>query len=213
MIDGSIYDEDYFEHGIETGKSCYVNYRWMPEMTIQMAMSYIDYLRLGRNDTILDFGCAKGFVVKALRLLYRQAWGCDISPYAVSCVDLETRPYVRLSDGVSVPFDICFDYVLSKDVLEHIPEEEIFYVLSELRKKSEYLFSIIPLGENGKFIVPMYNLDVTHVLAKDKDWWIDKFDEAGWDLVNFSYYVGGIKESWANFKRGNGFFLFRRGYI
>jgi len=209
VIDGSIYDEDYFEHGIETGKSCYVNYRWIPELTIQMAMSYIDYLRLGRNDLILDFGCAKGFVVKALRLLYRQTFGCDISSYAVSCVDLETKPYVKLSDGAVVPFDISFDYVLSKDVLEHIPEEDILYVLSELRKKSGHLFSIIPLGENGKFVVPAYNLDITHVLAKDKDWWIDKFDEAGWDLVNFSYYVGGIKESWSNFKRGNGFFLLR----
>jgi len=208
MIDGTIYDEDYFEHGIETGKSCYTNYRWMPELTIPMAMSYIDYLRLDRKDTILDFGGSKGFVVKALRLLHRQAWGCDISRYAINCVDLETRAYVRLSDGkIVVPFDRDFDYILAKDVFEHISEEDIIYVLTELRKKSKYLFSITPLGEKDKFVIPAYNLDITHVLAKDKDWWIDKFDEAGWNLVNFSYYVGGIKESWANFKRGNGFFL------
>lgn len=208
MIDGTIYDEDYFEHGIETGKSCYTNYRWMPELTIPMAMSYIDYLRLDRKDTILDFGGSKGFVVKALRLLHRQAWGCDISRYAINCVDLETRAYCLLSDGkIVVPFDRDFDYILAKDVFEHISEEDIIYVLTELRKKSKYLFSVTPLGERDKFVIPAYNLDITHVLAKDKDWWIDKFDEAGWNLVNFSYYVGGIKESWANFKRGNGFFL------
>ena len=77
------YDEDYFERGVETGKSLYSNYRWIPELTIPICAELIMQLKIGPEDTILDFGCAKGFIVKALRLLHREAYGVDISEYAI----------------------------------------------------------------------------------------------------------------------------------
>ncbi len=83
---GAVYDADYYERGVESGKSCYSNYRWLPELTIPMAMVLIDTLgiRPGAGQRVLDFGCAKGFVTKALRMLRRDAWGIDISRYALS---------------------------------------------------------------------------------------------------------------------------------
>lgn len=51
------YNVDYYENGLSTGKSCYQNYTWMPEMTIPMAMTMIDYLSISKNHTILDYGC------------------------------------------------------------------------------------------------------------------------------------------------------------
>lgn len=208
---GESYDENYFERGLESGTSCYSNYRWMSEMTCSMCMSYIDYLGLTKEHTILDYGCSKGFSVKALRLLHRQAYGCDISNYAVNSADNETRKYLKISteDNI-VPFDMEFDYIISKDVFEHIPENCIDKVLTDLSKSGKNLFAVIPLGKNDKFTIPAYSLDITHVLAKDKDWWISKFEINGWKLKEFSYYVEGIKESWKNFEFGNGFFLLER---
>ena len=66
----NLFDENYFERGVETQTSLYQNYRWMPEQTIPMVMTIIDYLKIQRGATVLDFGCAKGFVVKAFRLLH-----------------------------------------------------------------------------------------------------------------------------------------------
>ena len=57
MMDGTIYDADYYERGIESGKSLYQNYRWMPEATMSMAMALIDYLVIRRGDSVLDLGC------------------------------------------------------------------------------------------------------------------------------------------------------------
>ena len=37
---GQYFDEDYYERGAETGKSLYSHYRWMPELTIPMSVSY-----------------------------------------------------------------------------------------------------------------------------------------------------------------------------
>lgn len=204
------YEFDYFERGIETGKSCFTNYRWLPELTTSLAMSYIDYLGLTRNHKILDYGCAKGFVVKALRILYRPAWGCDISSFAINSSDNDTRKWLELCNKKIVPFDIDFDCIIAKDVFEHLEEQELDKVLRELRKKGKILFAIIPLGKDEEFVIPAYNLDITHKIAQNKDWWLKKFKQNGWKLQKFSYYVTGIKESWSNFPEGNGFFLLKR---
>ena len=89
------FDENYYENGVITGKSCYVNYRWMPELTIKMAHSIIKYLNLNSNVKVLDYGCAKGFLVRALRLLDIDAYGCDISEYAINNADQILLCYKR----------------------------------------------------------------------------------------------------------------------
>ena len=51
----NLYDEEYFERGIESHKSCYTNYRWIPELTIPLAFRLIEYLRISSSEKILDF--------------------------------------------------------------------------------------------------------------------------------------------------------------
>ena len=150
-IDPDMYSEDYFERGLESGLSCYQNYRWIPELTIPMAMTIIDYLHLSREDKILDFGCAKGFLVKALRLLYRQAWGVDISEYAIRNTDPKVREFCFLS-GLTKTLESKadypqeFDYCIAKDVFEHISERGLEIELNQINSKR--IFAIIPLGDS-----------------------------------------------------------------
>ena len=66
------YDKDYYECGIESGKSLYNNYRWMPELTIPFCSRIVEHLKISTEQKVLDFGCAKGYSVKAMRLLGRQ---------------------------------------------------------------------------------------------------------------------------------------------
>ena len=200
------FDEDYFERGIETGKSLYTNYRWEPELTIPMAMTYVDHLPLGRFDNILDFGCAKGFVVKALRLLNRNAWGCDISNYAIKNADPSVKDYVRHCNG-KLPFDEKFEWVIAKDVFEHIKEDDLNRLLIHLRPLAKQMFVIVPLGKDDKYIVPAYHLDKTHKLAKTVGWWENHFVLAGWYVKQFEYRVRGIKDNWELYREGNGFFI------
>lgn len=93
--DLDMYGEDYFERGIQTGISLYENYRWMPELTIPFAMRIIDYLHIERGESILDVGCAKGYLVKAFKWLGRDAYGIDISSYAINNADTEIKSYVK----------------------------------------------------------------------------------------------------------------------
>jgi SAM-dependent methyltransferase len=204
------YDYDYFERGIETGKSLYTNYRWIPELTIPLAMTFIDVLALTRHDKILDFGCAKGYVVKALRILYRETWGCDISDYAVGCADCDVKPYIKLSyEDKAIPFIRRFDWIIAKDILEHITYEGLPHILDELSEFAPHMFAVIPLGKDGKYNAPAYNLDITHKITEDLNWWVDKFLKSGWACEMATHRVSGIKDNWANFDLGNGFFILR----
>ena len=83
-FEGTFYDADYFEKGQESGKGWLQNYRWMPRRTFKEALAIADYLELNDSSYVLDVGCAKGFIVKAMRYLDIKADGCDISDYALS---------------------------------------------------------------------------------------------------------------------------------
>ncbi len=204
------YDKDYFENGVVTGKSGYSNYRWLPELTIKLAYNIIKYLGIKEEHTVLDYGCAKGYLVKAFRILDIKAYGVDISQYAIDTADSEVREYCRLiSTNNALPFQQKFDWIITKDVIEHMSEDTLDDFLKTSRISSASSFHVVPLGTgDNHYVVPAYDLDITHTLAKPEDWWINKFKQAGWKLKSFSYHVPGVKENWTSqYEKGNGFFI------
>ena len=206
-----IYDEDYFERGLETGKSFYQNYRWVPELTIPMVMSMIDYLGIKRGQTVIDLGCAKGYVVKALRWLGRESWGVDISRYAIKNVDESVRRFCFLKEH-GIPLWLLpktADFCIAKDVFEHIPKDDLPETLEWV--DAHELFAVIPLGNERGYYAPANNMDKTHVTCKDKVWWTETFRKNRWSLKNFTYCVPGIKDSYYKIHpKAHGFFTLRK---
>lgn len=203
------YDEDYYERGVSLKKSGYENYRWLPRLTIRFADKIIKELNLRKGDIILDYGCAKGFLVKAFRILDIEAYGCDISNYAIKNLDVEIKKYCKLIKN-KIPFNRKFDWIIAKDVFEHLHENELKNILKNIPKLSNNLFVIVPLGKNDKFIIPSYDLDVTHKLAKSRNWWEKSFESSGWKVDRFSYLIEGMKDNWKEYKKGNGFFVLKK---
>lgn len=206
---GAVYDEEYFETGVQSGKSGYQDYRWMPERTIKFAHKIAKELGLREEDDILDYGCAKGFLVKAFRILDIPAYGCDISKYALSHADPEVAEHLKLMNDGKIPFDISFRQIIAKDVFEHLSESQLEQTLQECKRVSDRLFVIVPLGDGKKFIIPSYENDVTHVQRQPWGWWEQKFQEKGWLMDRFSYIVPGMKDNWAHYEKGNGFFFLK----
>ncbi len=215
----SRYDEDYFEHGPIAGVSGYMNYSWMPERTLRMAHHLIASLPIKPGERVLDFGCAKGFLVKALRILDVEAWGVDVSEYAIAHADQEVRRYLIQSAfsikapgmaGIYVNNEPCrFDWLIAKDVFEHLTEEELRCVLEDCSARR--LFVAVPLGDGERFTIPAMDLDVTHRLAKSGAWWAETFQACGWRVDSFAHSFPGCKDDWtARFPEGNGFFVLSR---
>lgn len=208
------YDENYFENGKEAGVSLYENYRWMPELTIPFVQRYVEYLKILPEHRILDSGCAKGYTIRAFKELgFGNAWGVDVSEYAVSHVD-ETvgEKIILIKPFCPLPFtDDYFDIVIAKDTLEHMTEEELDHAMDEYRRLAKRMFFVIPIGDGVKYNCAEYEKDITHVLRKPMDWWMRKFQDHGFKITVATQKVKGIKENWyAPCDNGNGFFTMER---
>jgi len=207
-----MYDEDYYERGVESGKSLYSNYRWIPELTIPMCSELISQLEIKEDETILDFGCAKGYLVKAFRLLHREAYGIDVSDYAINKSKDNVRAYLDLVDCRG-PFPVMckndrYDWIIAKDVLEHVKYEDIDLVLTQLSLIGKNIFIAVPLGDGKKYVVDSYELDKTHIIREDLDWWASVLKK-NFTVVSMNYKMKHIKENYQKYEKGNGFFILK----
>ncbi len=203
----SVYDKEYFETGVQSGKSGYQNYSWMPELTIRMAHYLAKELKLDVTHKILDFGCAKGFLVKALRILDLRAYGVDVSEYAIRKSDCDVEEWLHLIKDLEDThiFD-GYSHVIAKDVLEHVPEDDIQPLLAKWAKSGSRVFIAVPIagGDDGKFVIPQYHNDVTHITIKPKVWWENVAMAAGFNIQFSNYSFPGVKENWVrNHPMGN----------
>lgn len=203
-MSGEQFNEDYFLRGKETGKSLYEDYRWLPDLTIPMVCAMIRHLGIQPTDTVLDYGCARGYVVRAFRELGYNAWGYDVSRWAVENCDEVVRPYLS-----NVGFSGRYDWVIAKDVLEHV-EDANRAIASIKEVVGKGIFAVVPLASRcGTYDVPEYELDVTHIHRQPLWWWVQELCAPGWS-VEARYRCKGVKDNYAHYPRGNGFITARR---
>ena len=199
-----VFDKNYFENGIKNGISLYENYRWLPEVSLPIA-NYIK--QRYKNKIILDYGCAKGFLVHALRLLNVISYGFDISNYALKNCHKEVKPYLYCNKNKVPEIQVVF----IKDVLEHIKYENIDEELNWISTKCEEILAIIPLGENNKYRISEYGFDKTHIIKENEEWWIKKFINIGFTIDEFYYKMEIIKKNWHDHHDfGNAFFFLKK---
>jgi len=97
-----------------------------------------------RPDKILDAGCAMGLLVESFWDRGVEAWGIDISTYAVSQVRTDLGLYCQCASLVE-PIAGRFDLVTCIEVLEHIPETECLQVVRNLTAVTDRIvFSSTP---------------------------------------------------------------------
>lgn len=198
------FDEDYYEHGVEKGVSLYTNYHWIPERSLKEAHWFVRHLDVKLGETILDFGCAKGFFVKALRILGYEAFGIDCSDYALSHCDPAVEQYLFKDSNTK------FDYGFCKDVLEHCENTDILKdLLQNLRTKAKTWILILPLAVNGKYVIPVYEKDITHHIRLDANQWIKVIQDSGFVIQLTDDAMFGFKEKWGH--GGNLFVIAQEG--
>jgi len=179
------FGENYYMNGIKSGVSNYVDYKWLPELTIPMARSFMDIFGIEKGATVLDYGSARGYFVKALREHGVKAYGFDISEWAIKNCDEDVKKYVCNSLLYRL---IEYEYIFSKDVFEHIPMEELTETIEKLFSIcTEAAIFIVPLAdsEGGRYIYPNDELDKTHIHRKTLQGWVDLIEPFAKDFTIF----------------------------
>jgi ubiquinone/menaquinone biosynthesis C-methylase UbiE len=177
-MSGDNYNEGYWEHGVGSN---YHSYGFDPGWPV-VASVVRDYFDAG--SVAYEVACAKGYLVKSLVAFGLNAYGIDISDYAISKAEPDVSSRLVVGNAVSLPWeDKTADIVLSMEFFEHVPEDEVDTVLSE---KIRVLKPGGVLAMKIGIVIPtdhpfagQDDHDVTHYTVKDRAWWETKFSQAG----------------------------------
>jgi SAM-dependent methyltransferase len=122
-----------------------------------------------RPSTVLDVGCAWGFLVEKLRQRGVEAYGLDISEYAIQNVQPEMRPFCWIGSAVD-PLPRDYDLIVSIEVLEHMPKGEAEKAVQIFCERSQaVLFSSTPFNYG----------EVTHFNVQPPEYWGELFARHG----------------------------------
>jgi SAM-dependent methyltransferase len=142
-------------------------------------------------DSVLDAGCAIGFLVVALRDRGVEAWGVDVSEWAISQVPERIKPFCSVA-SLTDEIDGHFDLVTIIEVIEHLPDAVSGPVIANLTRHADaVLFSSTPDGFE----------EATHVNVRTPDHWARLFAEHGF-FRDFGYDATYLSPDAVLFRRG-----------
>tara|TARA_A100001015_G_scaffold321564_1_gene453004 strand:- start:1633 stop:2280 length:648 start_codon:yes stop_codon:yes gene_type:complete len=103
---------------------------------------FIKFYKLRKGDKVLDIGCAKGFFVNDLVDKGIDAYGIDISSYAIKNCHPKIKNRLKVGNATKIPFaDKSFKLVTSINTLHNLTKIELKKAISEiLRVKKLYSF-------------------------------------------------------------------------
>jgi SAM-dependent methyltransferase len=118
---------------------------------------------------VLDAGCALGFLVETLRDRGVDAFGVDVSAYAIEQAHPAVRPFCRVG---SITDDLGGDYdlIVSIEVAEHMPTPAAEAALANIcAHTTDVLFSSSPVDYR----------EPTHVNVHPPEYWAEQFARHG----------------------------------
>ena len=174
-----IYNKNYY--GIYDGVGYDNKEHWFPFFEM-LADNIVDAFN---PKTVLDVGCAWGYLVEALHERGVEAYGIDISDYAISMTKSELRKYFNAqsaTENLPESFPKKFDLVTNIEVIEHIPEEECEKVIAQMCRYSD----TIVFSSSASDI-----RDPTHINVQQPEYWAKRFAKKGFfvDTVNPVNYI------------------------
>ncbi len=166
-----IYNREYYEHydvGVE--KVNYADSVYTKDFLTHIADRIVEDIHPA---SVLDAGCAMGHLVAALRDRGVNAYGIDISEYAISHVREDIRPYCSvgsLTEPLPQSLPRHYDLVISIEVLEHLyPEDGEKAIKNICSLTDRVIFSSSPDDFS----------DPTHVNVRQREYWARLFAEEG----------------------------------
>lgn len=160
------YNRHYFDGGRgKVGGYSREGYRDFPvhNVTFKKLMGH-------KPKSVLELGCARGFLVKKFQDAGIPAEGLDVSNH---CFLTRACKGVQEWDLTDTPWpfeDKAFDFCYSMAVLEHIPEQYMDAIANEIRRVSVRGLHGVDFGEHDD------KFDKTHCLFRDQQWWFVKLN-------------------------------------
>jgi ubiquinone/menaquinone biosynthesis C-methylase UbiE len=143
----------------------YGGFKYNPRFWREVALDFKKYWKLSKKSSVLDVGCAKGFMLYDLKKIIPgiKVSGIDISRYAVQNSKIEVRRFLKVANAKKLPFpNKSFDVVVSINTIHNLNKRDCAKSLKEImRVTKKYAFITVDAYRNNKEKKKMYMWNLT----------------------------------------------------
>ena len=172
------FEKDFFDgerkHGY--GGFSYNSRFWQPVIP-----TFKNYWNLDSSSSVLDVGCAKGFMLYDLKknIPGIKVNGIDISEYAIENSLKEIKEDLIVGNATNLPYeDNSFDVVISINTVHNLDIENCAKALKEIQRVSKkYSFITVDAYRNDKEKELMYAWNLTAKTIMSVEEWVNFFNK------------------------------------
>jgi hypothetical protein len=167
-VPDDFYNADYYVNGLTSNYKPYGPGQWC-NWLVEMLHQYVQPMSL------LDVGCAYGFIVGAMTAQGTPSWGFDVSAFA-----MENKVTPRVWQGTAEDpeaWKVDVDLVLAMAVVEHLTESQNKAFIRQAAKHGQRLMILAGAEEEGPQSPD--DQDTSHIGFLTHQWWIDQGKEVG----------------------------------
>jgi SAM-dependent methyltransferase len=161
----------------------YGGFNYHPRFWQPVIPTFREYWGLTSDSSVLDVGCAKGFMIHDFAELIPgiTVKGIDVSEYAIKKAIDDMRPHVEVANAKSLPYpDNSFDYIISVTTIHNLDRSELIQSLQEIERVARLgSFITVDAFRNDEEKERMFAWNLTAKTILHVDEWKDLFKDAG----------------------------------
>lgn len=175
------FGKDFFDGDRKNGYGgfSYFSRFWQPVIP-----TFQKHWNLDSTSSVLDVGCAKGFMMHDFAELIPgiTVKGIDISEYAIENAIEDMKPHVQVGNALSLPFDDkSFDVIISVTTLHNLERDECAIALQEIERVCRKgAFITVDAYRNEEEKERMYNWNLTAKTIMSVEEWKVFFKQVGY---------------------------------
>ena len=176
------FDKDFFDGDRKHG---YGGFNYNQRFWQTVVKDFQDYWKLDEKSSILDVGCAKGFMLFDFHQLIpgMKIEGIDISEYAIKNSKSEISSFLKVGNASSLSYeDNSFDYVISINTIHNLDIAECTKALKEIErvsKKGSFITVDAFRNEEEKNRMYAWNLTAKTIMSTEE--WKNLFRECDYN--------------------------------
>ncbi len=175
------FGKDFFDGDRNHG---YGGFNYNPKFWQPVVKDFKNYWNLKSGNSVLDVGCAKGFMIYDFVQLIPgiKVRGIDISKYAIENSLPEVKNFLDLGNTKSLPYENnSFDAVISINTVHNLEEDECALALKEINRVSKkYSFITVDAYRNEEEKKRMFAWNLTAKTIMSVESWKKFFKKVGY---------------------------------
>ncbi len=175
------FGKDFFDGDRKYG---YGGFAYNPKFWQPVVPTFQKHYGLTAQSSILDVGCAKGFMLHDFRQIIPgiKVCGIDVSSYAINNAVKEIKPFVKVANAKVLPFeDKSFDLVISINTIHNLSLPECEQALREIERVSRgHSFITVDAFRTPEEKKRMDAWNLTAQTYMSTDEWVKLFQKNGY---------------------------------